>query len=340
MYEIPPVSLDLAQLIQAHYSVGCRPEDVSCWQSGQAFSGARIWKVGSRQGRFALRRWPGEFRDRARLSWVQAVLRHAQQRGVTYLAVPLDTREGAPCFAAEGHLWELAPWLPGEANDQTPPSEERLRAAMQALAWFHAAVADFPGASDGPAPVAVERRDACARWLNARLLADLSQQIDASVDRELATSARRYLAQCVPLLPNTGNQLTGVCDSTIPILPCLRDVWTPHVLFQQAAVSGIIDYGAMRFDTPAACISRLLASLAGDDPAAWRIGLAAYGEVRALSAMEQRLIRVLDLAATLISGMNWLEWIFLQRRSFDDPRWVRRRLELAADRLERLVTGE
>lgn len=268
------------------------------------------------------------------------MLRHAHNRGVAYLAVPLDARDGAPCFVAEGHLWELAPWLPGEATYHANPSAERLAAAMQALARFHAAVADFPGASQGPAPAAVERREACERWLDDGRIADLVRQLDACVDHELATVARRYVAQCLPLLPTARNQLIDVCDRKSAILPCLRDVWAPHVLFQQTAVSGIIDYGAMRLDTPAACVGRLLASLAGDDPAAWSRGLAAYRAVRELSDAEQRLVRVLDLAATLLSGMNWLDWIFLQRRSFDDPRWVRRRLDSAADRLERLVTGE
>jgi hypothetical protein len=33
----------------------------------------------------------------------------------------------------EGHLWELAPWLPGAADYEKSPRVEKLRAAMSAL---------------------------------------------------------------------------------------------------------------------------------------------------------------------------------------------------------------
>ena len=42
---------------------------------------------------------------------------------------------------AGGALWQLEPWLPGQADTSDPPSDQRLAAAMESLAQFHEAAA-------------------------------------------------------------------------------------------------------------------------------------------------------------------------------------------------------
>ena len=91
----------------------------------------------------------------------------------------------------------------------------------------------------------------------------------------------------------------------------VRDIHAEHVLFEGDNVSGIIDFGALRIDSVATDVARLLGSMVGDDEAGWQVGLAAYMSVRPLSDDERRLIKVFDESTVLMAGTNWLEWIYL-----------------------------
>jgi homoserine kinase type II len=108
------------------------------------------------------------------------------------------------------------------------------------------------------------------------------------------------------------------------------------VLFVGAAVSGIIDFGAMRVDHVAADISRLLGSLAGADGAAWRLGVAAYEVVRPLSEPEHKLVGAFDQSNLLMAGLNWVDWIFCRRLHFEDPQAIIDRVDRLLARLEEI----
>lgn len=109
------------------------------------------------------------------------------------------------------------------------------------------------------------------------------------------------------------------------------------MLFVGDDVSGLIDFGAMQPDSVAADIARLLGSLAGDDRQAWTTGLAAYESVRPLSEPERTLIPIFDQANTVLSGLNWLQWIYLDRRQFDNRQAVMQRLDGNLPRLALLA---
>ncbi len=93
----------------------------------------------------------------------------------------------------------------------------------------------------------------------------------------------------------------------------------------------------MRIENIAADLARLAGSLAGDDPYGWQAALAAYHTVRPLSEGEQRLIVAFDRSSVLLSGLQWLAWIYLEGRAFDRPAAVESRLDAILGRLERLV---
>ena len=98
-------------------------------------------------------------------------------------------------------------------------------------------------------------------------------------------------------------------------------------------VTGIVDFGAMRVESVAADLARLLGSLAGDDPQAWQARPGRYQQVRSLSDDELRLVTVFDRTTVLLGGLQWLEWIYLEGREFSDHRAVMariRRIPLAA----------
>ena len=67
-------------------------------------------------------------------------------------------------------------------------------------------------------------------------------------------------------------------------------------------------------------------------------GLAALATVRPLSPDEHRAVRVFDRSTVLLSGMNWLRWIALDGRTFDDRPRVLERLDENLSRMERLAS--
>jgi homoserine kinase type II len=106
-------------------------------------------------------------------------------------------------------------------------------------------------------------------------------------------------------------------------------------LFDGDRVSGVVDFGALRIECVAADLARLLGSLVGDDAQRWRLGLAAYEEVRPLHDNERRLVAAFDAANVVLSGMNWLRWICLEQRQFESRQRVLSRLDEILLRLER-----
>jgi homoserine kinase type II len=285
-----------------------------------------------------LRRWPREHPTIERLQFMQAVLWHVRQEGFTLAPVPLETTNHAGFVRHEGHLWDLTPWMPGRADYAAAPSDDRLRAAVRALAQFHVAADTFPlpERGPGPAPGIVERL-AAARGLRSGGLDRLRQAVAGHPRPELDDRAGRLLDLAPVALRRVLPLLARGAEQRVPWQPCIRDIWHDHVLFQKDQVSGIVDFGALRTECVVADVSRLLGSLAGNDSLAWQVGLAAYSAVRRLSPAEAQLVSAYDESSVLLSGMNWLTWVYVERREFNDWQAVAARLDANLSRLAQLV---
>ena len=298
-----------------------------------------MWRLATPRGLLCLRRWPAEHPSAERLRFIHAVLAQVWAGGFTRVAVPVSTVDGATFVSHDGHLWELAPWLPGSADVQPSPTPQRLAAALRALAEFHRAAADFrhDGPRHAPAP-AIAQRLSQLQALERGGLARLRRAINPDLWPELASIATCYCELVAHALPRIAAEVAAVVDLAVPWQPCLRDIWREHVLFDGDKVlgdevSGLIDYGALRVDSVAADLSRLLGSFVADDRPRWAEGLQAYEAIRPLSAEESRLLPVCDRSAVLLGGINWITWVFEERRSFDQPEQVVRRLQNCLDRL-------
>ena len=115
--------------------------------------------------------------------------------------------------------------------------------------------------------------------------------------------------------------------------PCIRDIWHDHALFTGQSLTAIVDFGAMRIDSVTVDITRLLGSLVEDDPTGWRIGLAAYEKIRPLTDDETSLLATIDLANTILSATNWIRWIFIDQRQFEEISRIQARMERIISRL-------
>lgn len=323
--------------VLAAYPADCQPQEAEFLSSAGGFSGAWFWRLQAPRGPLCLRRWPRE-QSRQQLEFIQAVLWHVVQEGFVLAPLPLETRTHAGYVSEAGHLWEITPWLLGQADYRSAASIVKLRAAMHALAQFHLAAASFPLPERLPAvpPGIEERAERLGRWSPERL-ARLSAAIASGGRAELTDRAERLLSLFRRAAPVVDETLRAASELTAPLQPCIRDIWHDHVLFVGERVSGLIDFGAMRIETVAADVARLAGSLCGDNSQAWLRALTAYEQVRRLSPEETLLVTAYDRANVLLSGMNWLDWIYLEGRAFDDRAAVCQRIDENLQRLGRLA---
>lgn len=308
----------------------------------EGFSGAGIWEVTAPCGRFALRRWPPGQPTPPRRAWMHRFLRFAHGQGLDFIAAPLGTRDGATFVERRGISWEIAPWLPGVADFSRDPRPERVAAALVALAKFHRVAELFPpGPVRGPSPGLLDRASLTALLIHGDA-AKLRQAVehfarDANRSPGLLRKSYILLDLFSQAAPRVAGLLTRHEATRVPILPCLRDVWHDHVLFVGDQVTGIIDYGALRSDSVAGDIARLLGSLVGDEAESWRRGIQAYETERPLSDAERGLLAVFDESSVLLSGVQWVRWIFLDRIEFPDLERVEMRMDQWITRLRHLV---
>jgi Ser/Thr protein kinase RdoA (MazF antagonist) len=322
-------SSDVNQLLR-YYPPNCQPAQIEPLGFAGGMSGAQFWRVATKRGTLCLRRWPTEHPSPERLRLIHAVLQHAARNGISFIPVPITSHAGESFVHHAGHLWQLEPWMWGTADYEQSPRVEKLRTAMTVLAQFHNATCDFqPTASNMsigrkaeslPAAnqSAIPRRLAQLRALSQSGIRDLSRAITDTIWPELAPLARQFIAALPIAAQKAIANLEPLVDVRLPLQPCLRDIWHDHVLFTGDEVTGIIDFGAINFDTPAGDVARLLGSLVADDLVAWQNGLAAYSAVRPLLPEESGATSALDKSGTVLAGCNWIHWIYIERRKFEN----------------------
>jgi Ser/Thr protein kinase RdoA (MazF antagonist) len=329
--------------VLAHYPADCQPEQVEFLATAGGFSGALLWKLHTPRGLLGLRRWPQEHPSADRLPQIHSVLHHVSRAGFGLVPAPLPTRSARTFVAHQGHLWELAPWMPGESSYATAANRVKLVNALQALARFHVAAAGAaqPPPGCGPSPGIRLRLDRLRWWATGGL--DQLRATIASFPIPQSpfpiASASRLCDLFDTARPAVEHSLTQAIALSVPWQACIRDVWHENVLFTGDEVSGLIDFGALDFDTVSTDVARLLGSLAADDAEAWRAGLSAYESVRPLSPTEAVLITAFDRANVLLSGLNWCRWHYLDGRQFADRSRVLQRVEEHLRRLNRLAAS-
>lgn len=332
--------------VLTRYAATIRPIRIRSLGNRGGFSGAAIWQVTTEQGDFALRHWPSGGLPRERILGLHRLLEHLKRQQVDFIAVPLASGHGETLVTDSGCEWQLEPWMPGEANFRDNPSACRLAVAMQALARWHRAAEQhlplassakwFQGAISAPSPAVVERLQTLSQIDEAKL-----RGIGTAISQSPLTSLRNLTQQVLRLIQRgraqAQRELQGVRDLAVRLQPCLRDVWHDHLLFVGDDVTGLIDPSACRIDNVACDLARLLGSLVGDDRQQWGSALGEYQRYRPLSVSELRLVDALDHSGVLLSGWTWLQWLYVEERSFADGNAVERRLREIQQRLTRLV---
>lgn len=334
---------DLGRILQRYSTAYC-PDPARFPQSSVGgFSGAGVWKIETTAGPCALRATESGDVNRDRLAELHRLIAHTRACGSLQMPAPIATTDGATFFESGGFVWQLEPWMPGTADFAANPSPARLAAAMSVLAHWHIAAARFvpreagrawfSTVPAGPSPGLAERLSHIARW-DSHTCNHVRTQLDSLKWPEFAALGRDILDHFQRLAPPVAARLKLGSRTAVPLQPCLRDVWHDHVLFTGDEVTGLIDPHAARSDSVGTDLARLLGSLIGDDRLAWDAGLAAYHRICSLSLDERALVELFDQSSVLLSGMTWLDWCCLQRRSFADRDRVAARLQGIVTRMK------
>jgi Ser/Thr protein kinase RdoA (MazF antagonist) len=336
---------DAARQILRGYPDSHHPRQLTSLASAGGFSGATLWRVAAAQGEFCLRAMPGTTVNPARLRGLHRLLAHVHAAGVTQVAVPVFRTDGATFADHDGRIWQLEPWMPGQADFANDPTPERLESAMRTLARWHAAARAFVPSREelpwfqvvrcAPSPGIIERQNLLARYDTSWRLR-VGEALARDNWAEFATVARRVLDSLERLAPRLAEDLALGSKVQVPLQPCLRDVWHDHVLYTGDEVTGLIDAHACRCESVAADLARLLGSLVGDDVPARDLALAAYDAVRPLSLAERGLFEILDRTAIPLSGCTWLERRYFEPFPFERPAAIVKRLEAIVRRAELL----
>jgi homoserine kinase type II len=275
----------------------------------------------------------------SRVAFIHAVLLHAASRDFDILPAPIRSTSGATYVMHRRSLWELTPWLPGRANFHATPSREKLSSAMTSLARFHECVSTFERQRISSSPGIRQRRKMVDDLKSSELSSLATAVSKADATNRLAAKSHELLNLVAVVLPRLQTELARAIGHQSPLQPCIRDIWHDHILFTGNEVTGIVDFGATQMDSVATDIARLLGSLVRDDEDLWQFGIDEYCRVRALNAAERQLVRVFDRSFVTLAGINWIRWIFVERRQFEDESRIHARIDEILNRLRFLAAN-
>lgn len=254
----------------------------------------------------------------------------ARQQGLRFVPTIFTTLEAASAVEHAGRLWELTEWLPGRPDFHRQPTSARLEAAGAALAQLHAVWRTIPSEATG-CPAVQRRSTFLAEWYELLRSGWHPLALADAPMRPLVERAWRRLPSALERVPR---RLQPWHNVALHLQPCLCDIWHDHLLFDGERLTGLIDYGAVKVDSVAVDLARMLGSLVKDDADGWQTALRAYRRFAPLTVEEEELAHVLDETGVVLGVANWLRWLYEERRSFADRTAVVHRFGQLLDRLE------
>lgn len=319
----------IQKLLHEHYPCGELRGLVH--NPGTGFSGADLYRVETAGGRYALRGWESSPEQRQRLDQAFSVIRFAVEQGCgDFLSAAVPSRGGERLVEAHGQLWQLSRWLEGEPNFNAAPNATKLRGALQSLAKFHQTTARY------------ESRQGCCNAIPCRLvecravsnyLELLKEPIQREPNAELQRIAWELWQRISFRSPGLFERGQPLGQLSFLVRPVFGDPWRENVLFSEENFSGFVDYTAIRTDAVSVDLARLLGSLKLAGRVPWAAGIEAYEEVSPLTEDEKKILPWLHESGLVLGGLNWLQWIFVHRMKFSQPKAVLERMREVSQQL-------
>lgn len=295
------------------------------------FSGAQLWKLGTAEGNYCLRRWPLSHPNRERLEWINLVLVHTAGMGCEFIPAPLETKSGQRFISAGGFFWEVTKWMEGIACFKEDPNEARLTQVAESLAKFHLASAQVNLGFEKSRNLNT-RYDAMVA--SASLIAEIGQCSEAGLPDYIYRLRALVVGLGVSHIKRITANLEPLRGVVFPVQPVVRDIWHDHLIFCGNELSGLVDFGAMQMDNVACDLSRALGSIVPEERSRWECAIEAYSQFRPLTHQEIDLIYVLDQPSAFLGALNWLKWILIEQRAFESEANVKLRIMDLTSRLE------
>lgn len=322
------------QQISRFPEVGRQPVQVVALGAAGGLSGGAIWRIETDRRRYALRLWPAET-TASRLRFVHSIQRQWRESNLKFIPALFNAAEGESFVENESGYWELAEWMPGEPLTGDAISPEQRDGVAAALAAIHQTAAQA-SLETAPSPGLLNRLTMLERW-QTKNMADVQVAVEHLQWPEFSSFAQSTLQLFPYLAKQIGDELRDGAHAPLRQHACLRDIHRDHIFLTGAFVSGVIDFGAVRVESPAGDLARLCGSLFENDHDRWDEFLASYEGQRPLSFEERRAIRLFDRSAALLTGLQWIEWLALERRSFPQTSAVLNRLDISLRRMRFLL---
>lgn len=331
--EQPAVDLQTIRHVLSVFVPMAGSAAIQCVRGGLSGSAVFVCEVAGRK--FAMKRWPA-----GTLPWrIDEVHEVMAQSSRSLSIVPELVRSSLASTRVgyEGFQYELVSWMDGEAVadsadelqraislipdsavDTAGPSRRILAAVEaggEAIARFHDSVRRISGPMT-PAP-SVLRRLGRIEQLRIELPQALKRAETLSpVLRGAAKWLQRESASRLDAAHHVLGQWVG---RMVPTQMVLRDVHRQHILFREAAVTGLVDFDAVGVDTVATDLARWVADFA-EKPADFRIlvdtAVAGYQRFAPISACESELASAICEASAIILLANWVVWTSLSQQNF------------------------
>jgi Ser/Thr protein kinase RdoA (MazF antagonist) len=325
--------IDPSWAIFEHYPSDIRPiSPVVPLGNAGGLSGAGLYRFRAGRGDLVARRWPANRPHPEHLDQIHTWLAKAGDLG--FVPVPLRTLDGRSWVDEGGNAWEIAPWMPGTADPSRPPSPARLRLAFGALGAFLNRLAQ--GRSEGPSTGLAHRVSEIERLIHGGFAA-ITALLEGSPTDPASPLARHWLDRAFVLSPSVLKSTRVAASLPLPLQPCLRDARAEHFLFEGDRLSGLVDFGAMRVDSVAGDLARLLEEAVGPDRSARGEALAAFEAIRPLSDAESRAMGAFEKANALLEPFAWISWHFIDGRTFEQPDAVVKGLAKCLGRLDEVL---
>lgn len=309
-------------------------------------SGASVFRLTEPSGkRYAIKGWPSAV-SAQRVQEVHHVMNAARVAGCTIVPeLARSLSNSASCIVDEGgRCWDICQWMDGRPCHVEPMSDETHQSLLShvhaggiAIARFHNAVVGLASAHR-PAPAILQRAE---RWqfLNRHLPLVLREgDWDGFANRyrdlpellRTAHHARQHLSDHWHNATLASNaSMNDWLSRPVELQFVLRDVHRDHVLFadtslsnHQAIVKGLIDFDAVRLDTPATDLARWAASFTTDATKTPNFrelistAAAGYRIVRAFSEHQESLADTIAQSSAWITLANWLVWLVGEQKHF------------------------
>lgn len=287
------------------------------------FSGATVWKVTCRDQSYALKRWPVGHPVHLDLSSIHQLIIQLRLDSLSAIPEVCQTTKNESVLSVAGTLWDACSWQRGQPDSQ--PDNSRLKSAMELLARVHVLWRTGNERRSAICPAVLLQHRRLYDWTTMEIEQVKQQATHVHLFCEAVNLFKKHRSQAL-------QRLASWLHRKVPLQPCLGDVWCEHILFEGNQVTGLIDFGGVRYDHPAQDLARLIGSYTQGDAVRRLAALSYYSP---LTPELEQLTVLLDEAGAIVGVGNWLRWMVLEKRIFADQSRAIKRLQLLVNRLSR-----